>query len=136
MKRINLTKRQLVILSGLGIRLSLAPLTGHAYDMGIYAFAQRSYFENAIVTLKTFPTLPLIYFVQLPFYAIYAVLQLLGLHDYQLLYHTTLMIEGIFLKAPFMLADIGIFVVIQKITGRLLPATLFFLNPLAIYESS
>ena len=134
--RLHLTKKQLVILSGLGIRFALAPVTGHAYDMGVFAFAQRIYFENGIVGLKTFPTLPPIYFVQLLFYAPYAVLESLGLHDYQLLYHTSFMIEAVFLKTPYILADIAIFVVIQRITGRLLPATLFFFNPLTIYESS
>jgi len=135
MKRIQVN-RKLVVISGLGIRLALAPIAGHAYDMGLFAFTQRIYFQEGIIGLKTFPTLPLLYFIQLPFYAIYAALEILGLSDYQLFYHTSLMIESVFLKAPYILADVGIFLVIQKITGRLLPATLFFLNPLAIFESS
>src|SRR3989442_10424118 len=134
--RLHLTKKRLVILTAVGIRFSLAPVTGHAYDMGVFAFEQRIFFKNGIFGLKTFPTLPPIYFVQLLFYAPYAVLESLGLHDYQLLYHTSFMIEAVFLKTPYILADIAIFVVIQRITGRLLPATLFFFNPLTIYESS
>src|SRR5438105_3074431 len=98
--RVHLTKKRLVILSGLGVRLALAPVTGHAYDMGIFAFTQRIYFENGIVGLKTLPVLPLNYFAQLPFYALYAFLELLGLHDSQLLFHTSFMIESVFLKAP------------------------------------
>ena len=130
------TRKQLVILSGIGIRLALAPVAGHPYDMGIYAFTQRVYFQDGIVGLKTLSVLPLIFFIQLPFYAIYASLEVLGLGDVQLMYHTSLMLESVFLKAPFILGDIGIFLLIQKITGRLLPATLFFLNPLTIFESS
>ena len=129
-------RKQLVILSGVVIRLALAPVTGHPYDMGLFAFFQREYFENGIVGLKTFGTLPLLYFIQLPFYSIYAGLRVLGLDDYQFMYHTSLSIEGVFLKAPYILADVGIFVLMQKITGRLFPATLFFLNPLIIFESS
>ena len=114
----------------------MAPVTGHPYDMGLFAFIQRVYFENGIIGLKTFPTLPILYFIQLPFYAIYASLEVLGFNDYQLFFHTSLMVESVFLKAPYILADIGIFVLIQKITGRLIPAALFFLNPLIIFESS
>src|SRR5438309_9653778 len=106
MKRIRVNKKLLVIVSGLGIRLALAPVTGHPYDMGLFAFNQRIYFQDGIVGLKTFPTFPLLYFIQLPFYAVYAVLEILGLSDYQLFYHTSLMIESVFLKAPYILADV------------------------------
>ncbi len=129
-------KSHIVILSGLAVRLILAPATGHPYDMGLFAFGQRMYFEQGIVGLKVFPAPPILYFVQLPFYSLYALLVTLGLSDYQLLYHTSLMIESIFLKFPYMLADLGTFFLLQRITGRLWPATLFFLNPLIILESS
>src|SRR2546425_13062574 len=129
-------KSHLVILSGLAVRLILAPVTGHAYDMGLLAFAQRNYFEQGIVNLKVFPALPTLYFVELPFYSLYALASIIGLPDYQLLYHTSLMIESVFLKLPYILADLGTFLILQRLTRRLWPATLFFLNPLIILESS
>ena len=66
----------------------------------------------------------------------YALLTAHGLGDYQLLYHTSFMIETVFLKLPYVLSDLGIFLLILKITGRLWSATLFFLNPLVILVSS
>jgi len=129
-------KSHLVILSGLAIRFMLAPVTGHPGDMGIFASAQRAYFEQGIVALKVFPALPILYFVQLPFYSLYTLLVMAGLNDYQLLFHTTLIIESVFLKLPYILADLITFLLLQRITGRLWPATLFFLNPLIILESS
>ncbi len=131
-----MNRKLAVILSGLSIRLALAPFTGHPYDMGVFAFSQRVWFDSGVVDLKTFPTLPLLYFIQLPFYAIYSSLITSGLPDYQFVYHTTLMIESVFLKIPYILADAGIFLLIQRITNKLWPATLFFLNPLVILLSS
>jgi hypothetical protein len=131
-----MNRKTQVALSGIAIRLALAPFTGQPYDMGLFAFNQRLFFQDGIIGLKTFPTLPLLYFIQLPFYAIYATMQIAGFTDYQFFYHTSLMIEGVFLKVPYILADFGIFTIIQKITRRLLPATLFFFNPLIIFESS
>src|SRR5439155_22919215 len=118
-----MNKRLLIVLSGLGIRLALAPVTGQPYDMGLFAFNQRIYFENGVVALNTFPTLPLLYFIQLPFYAIYSGLITSGLPDYLFVYHATLMIESVFLKIPYILADVGIFLPIQRITNKLCPAT-------------
>ncbi len=125
-----------VLLSGLVLRLGLAPLTGHPYDTGLFVTSQRLYYENGILDLRYFPTVPLLYYIQLAFYAPYALLRLIGIPDFQFFYHTTLMIEGLFLKLPLILCDVGIFLVLLKFTGKLFPATLFFLNPFPIYLSA
>ena len=125
-----------VLLSGLAIRLGLAPFTGHPGDMALFVESQRLFYQSGTIDLKYFPTLPMVYYVQLLFYAPYQLLRLLGMPDPQYLYHDTLMIEGLFLKLPLILCDVGIYLVILSFTRKLLPATLFFLNPFPIYLSA
>ncbi len=125
-----------VLLSGLAIRLGLAPFTGHPYDTGAFVTSQRLFYQTGIIDLKYFPTLPMVYYVQLLFYAPYQLLRLAGMPDFQYFYQTSLMIEGLFLKLPLILCDVGIFLVMWKFTGKLVPATLFFLNPFSIFLSA
>jgi hypothetical protein len=125
-----------VLLSGLAIRLGLAPFTGHPGDLALFVTSQRLFYQTGTIDLKYFPTLPGIYYVQLLFYAPYQLLRLTGMPDFQDYYHTTMMIEGLFLKLPLILSDIGIFLVLLSFTRKLIPATLFFLNPFSIYVSS
>src|SRR5436305_6483733 len=54
-------------------------------------------------------------------------------HNY---YHTTLMIEGMILKLPSILCNVGIYLVLLSYTRKLMPATLFFLNPFPICLSA
>src|SRR5437762_4812606 len=125
-----------VLLSGLAIRLGLAPFTGHPGDMALFVTSQRLFYQTGAIDLKYFPTLPTIYYVQLLFYAPYQLLRLGGMPDFQYYYHTTLMIEGIFLKLPSILCDVGIYLVLLIYTRKLIPATLFFLNPFPICLSA
>ena len=125
-----------VLLSGLAIRLGLAPFTGHPTDMALLVTPQRLFYQYGTIDFKYFPTLPAVYYVQLLFYAPYQLLRLVGMPDFQDFYHTTLMIEGLFLKLPLILADVGIFLVLLRFTGKLIPATLFFLNPFPIFLSA
>src|SRR5437879_13242077 len=46
------------------------------------------------------------------------------------------MLEWVFLKLPLILCDVGIFFVLLRFTKKLVPATLFFLNPFPIYLSA
>ncbi len=46
------------------------------------------------------------------------------------------MVEGVFLKLPFILSDIGGYFAIRAITKKTTSAMLYFLNPLIIYLSS
>ncbi len=125
-----------VLLSGLAIRLGLAPFTGHPGDMALFVASQRLFYQNGTIDLKYFPTLPAVYYAQLLFYAPYQLLRFAGMPDFQHFYHTTMMIEGLFLKLPLILGDVGIFLVLLSFTRKLVPATLFFLNPLPICLSA
>ena len=95
-----------VLLSGLAIRLGLAPFTGHPGDLALFVTSQRLFYQTGTIDLKYFPTLPGIYYVQLLFYAPYQLLRLTGMPDFQDYYHTTMMIEGLSLKLPLILSDI------------------------------
>lgn len=125
-----------VLLSGLGIRLGLAPFTGHPGDIALFVTSQRLFYQSGIIDLKYFPTLPTVFYVQLLFYAPYQLLRLAGMPDFQYYYHTAMMIESLFLKLPSILCDVGIFVVLLRFTRKLIPATLFFLNPFPILLSA
>src|SRR2546428_12582280 len=125
-----------VLLSGLGIRLGLAPFTGHPGDIALFIASQRLFYQTGTIDLKYFPTLPTVYYVQLLFYAPYQLLRLVGMPDFQYYYHTAMMIESLFLKLPSILCDFGIFIVLLSFTRKLIPATLFFLNPFPILLSS
>src|SRR4029077_13461415 len=116
-------------------RLALAPFTGHPGDLALFVTSQRLFYQSGVIDLKYFPTLPTIYYIQLLFYAPYQLLRLAGMPDFQYLYHTTFMIETVFLKLPLILADVGIFLVLLAATKKLMPATLYFLNPLPILLS-
>ena len=125
-----------VLLSGLALRLGLAPFTGHPGDMALFVTSQRLFYQTGAIDLKYFPTLPAIYYIQLLFYAPYQFLRFVGMPDFQYYYHTTLMIESVFLKLPSILCDVGIYLVILSFARKIAPATLFFLNPLPICLSA
>jgi hypothetical protein len=104
--------------------------------MALFVTSQRLFYQTGTVDLKYFPTLPTVYYVQLLFYAPYQLLRLAGMPDFQYHYHTALMVESLFLKLPSILCDVGIFVVLLSFTRKLIPATLFFLNPFPILLSA
>src|SRR3989475_11467039 len=135
--KISLNKNDLwIVLLGLVTRVGIALVSGHPYDTAQFAIAQRLFFHHGIFDLKYFPMLHLFYYFQLPFYAIYTGLQVLGLNDFQQFYRSTLMIEGVFLKLPLILSDVGGFWAIRLLTQKRMPAVLYFFNPFIIYTSS
>lgn len=131
------TKNEIIaiFLVGLAVRLGLAPFTGHPYDLGLFAYAERLLYERKIFDVF-FPTLPSVYYVQLVFYAPYELLKIAGLKDVRFLNQVPYMVEDLFLKLPMILSDIGVFVLITRFTRRLLYAAVWFLNPLVIFVSA
>ena len=103
--------------------------------MALWADYQRSFYGSGISNLRYFPTLPLLYYFQLATYSFYALVRTLGLQDPLLFYHPTYAIEGVFLKLPMILADMGVFLLFAR-SGKLLPAILYYLNPFIIFLSS
>jgi len=103
--------------------------------MGIWGYYQRIFYSSGTLDFRYFPTLPVIYYLQLVAYSFYTALVDLGLRDTLLFYHTTYAIEGVFLKLPMILADLGVFLLLAR-TSKFLTATLYFLNPFMIYLSA
>lgn len=124
-----------ILALGLVVRIAIAPITGHAYDLALWANYQRLFFGSGIVDLRYFPTLPMLYYLQLPVYSFYALIRNLGFQDPLLFYHPTYAIEAVFLKLPMILADVGVFLLLAR-TGKLLAGVLYYLNPFIIYLSS
>ena len=117
------------------IRIALALFTGHPYDMFLWAYSARLFYESKVFDIY-FPALPLLYYLQLASYSLYAFLRFLGMPDARFLYVPNYMIEGLFLKLPMILADLGTFLLISKFTRKLLYGALFFFNPFIIYLSA
>lgn len=130
-------KAKVLLVLGIGVlvRFAIAPIANHPYDMAIWADYQRIFYSSGTLDFRYFPTLPIIYYMQLVSYAFYALLINAGLHDPQLFYQTTYVIESVFLKLPMILADLGVFLLLTRFS-KLLVATLYFLNPFTIYLSA
>jgi hypothetical protein len=130
---------------GVVARLVVAPFTGHPYDMEVWTQSTRLYYESGLIDVRCFP-LPFTYYVLLVAYSPYALMRLLGFQDPTFLSHIPGMVESVFIKAPFMVADILVLYlmieIIRNVEGvRSDPVRpmafglMYFLNPLAIYLS-
>src|SRR5712692_8762346 len=126
------TKVLAILLVGLIVRLELASFAGHPGDLALFAYSARLYYETGHLDYL-FPTLPLVYYVQLAFYSIYVLMRNSGFNDLVFLFHTNYMVEGAFFRVPLILSDLGIFALILRFTGRIRYAALYLLNPLTIY---
>lgn len=131
---------------GIVCRLALAPFTGHPYDMEVWTQASRLFYESGVLNIRTFP-LPFNCYLLLLGYSPYALLRIVGFQDVGFLSHTFGMLEGVFVKAPFIVSDLFSFCFLYKIlskigggkldlSGRFPYALLYFLSPLAIVLSS
>jgi len=103
--------------------------------MAIWANYQRIFYQSGILDFRSFPTLPVIYYMQLAAYSFYALIGNLGFNDPLLFFHTTYVVEGVFLKLPMIIADVGVFFLLARST-KCLAAALYFLNPFMIYLSA
>jgi hypothetical protein len=125
---------------GLGLRLGLAPFTGHPLDSLLFSLSARNYLlEGTAVQGAVFPV-P-VYLDLLPLYA-YLGTGARAL-DFYFAYHTSGALELLLLKAPFMLSDLAAFALLAACLGRLKGeqgawglASLYYLNPLALTVSS
>jgi hypothetical protein len=124
-----------VFLAGLIVRINLASFAGHPGDIALFTYSARLFFETGQFDLL-YPTLPLLYYIQLAFYSFYVILRSFGFTDPVFLYHTSYMVEGLFLKLPAILSDVGVFFLILRFTNKIRYASLYFLNPFTIYLSA
>lgn len=141
----------LMIALALLTRLPLMLFTGHSFDMEIWKMHARTYYEDGKTYFEAWPTTPIYYYVLILSYSFYALTRTFGFRDYKFMAHTFNVVEGFFIKLPFVIADMASFYAILKIlnadrggdssglevnTRSLLYASLFLFNPLSILVSS
>src|SRR6266566_228230 len=120
------------LLVGVIARIELASFAGHPFDLSLFTYSSRLYYETGHFD-TFFPALPILYYVQLAFYSLYVLLRDSGFTDLVFIYHSNYIVEGLFLRIPLILSDIGIFALILRFTGKLRYAAFYLLNPFIIY---
>ncbi len=132
---------------GVLLRLVMAPFTGHPQDLNYWTNPMRMFYGSGIVDIRLYP-MPFTYYPVLFSYSPYAVLNILGFHDATFLMHNVGIVESLFVKLPFIVADIFSFYFLYKILGkldaapaeskpkRLSYALLFFLSPVLILSTT
>jgi len=143
-----LLPRHLLIFSSLTallIRLCIAPFTGHPYDMEVWRFAGRVFFESKIIRPDLTPT-PIPYYTILGGFSIYKLLNLMNLRDRIYLAHTTTFInEALSIKLSFIAFDFVAAYLLARIVIEFssetpsmagIAALLYLFNPLVICVSS
>ncbi len=130
---------------GILLRFFIAPFTGHPVDLAFWTNPIRMFYESGTVDIRLYP-MPFTYYPVLLSYSPYALLKVLGFQDATFLMHGTGVAESLFVKLPFILADIFSVYFLYKILGKLRPdestgsqrlgyALLYFLSPVLILSS-
>jgi len=137
-----------VVPVGVTVRVLLSFFTSHAYDMDIWKFAVRTFYEHGEITLfSNWTSPPIFYFALIFFYFPYALLHYhIGFDDWRVFYHPVNAVESLFIKMPMIIADIIILILLMKIIDYMNPSlskkqtvflsSLYFLNPFVIMVSS
>lgn len=130
---------RLSLLLGVVSRVVIAPFTGYGFDIEILKFATRTYYEGSgIAIFKNWTDPPLLYYILLFSYSFYFLLHYkLGIPDFYPFAHGTGALEVFFLKLPFILADICIFLLLRKSLSllelgereSLMLSNIYFLSP-------
>ncbi|NIQ04402.1 MAG: hypothetical protein GWO20_01315 [Candidatus Korarchaeota archaeon] len=137
---------RLSLLLGVVVRLVIAPFTGYGFDIEVLKFAARTYYEGTeIVLFKNWTNPPLLYYITLFTYSFYFLLHdKLGIPDFYPFAHGTGALEVLFLKLPFILSDILIFLLLRRSLSllgvdkneSLTLSNLYLLNPYVILISA
>lgn len=139
------SKLHYIIIIGFLLRILIAPITSYAFDVRIWKYAGRKFYEDGEITLFTNWSLPPSwYFTIIAFYLPYMLLRNLGLQDIRIYYQPVSSIELTFIKLPLMLSDILTAFLIYKICQERnlddkwskAAAAAYLFNPFSIYISS
>jgi hypothetical protein len=145
-KQKNLTRKLYIscLLIALLIRLTAAPFFAHPYDIEVWRFAARTFFENRLVRIDLAPS-PISYYVSVIGYAPYQLLISERFRDKVYLHHGVFVIETLFLKTLYVLFDFIAAYILYKLIKDNVDRPLlhprsaflvFLFNPLSIYLSS
>jgi hypothetical protein len=128
-----------VLVAGVLCRIALAATTSHVFDMNVYLTSIRGWFQYRTPEGSLGPTLPFTFFLYWIFYSPYALLQLAGFRDAQILGHAAGLVESVFVKLFPMVMDVSTFFLLlrfRKDGATFVWGTFYFLNPLSIFVSS
>jgi len=129
-----------ILLTGLILRLILAPISGYADDTQVFSQLGSLYFGSGILGAQ-WVSFPGFVYLETAAYFPYALLRTIGFQDYQFLALNIYCVELLFTKIPSILSDVGAFYFILKIANKFTPdrrvfvAGLYLLNPLMVYMS-
>lgn len=129
----------IVLVAGFVCRVALAATTAHVFDTNVYLASARGWFQFRTRLGSLGPTLPFTFFLYWVAYSPYAILQLTGFRDLELLGHAAGPVEGIFVKLfPILMDTLTFFLLLRLRPGGrpFVWATFYFLNPLSIFVSS
>jgi hypothetical protein len=128
-----------VLIVGLLCRIALGAATAHVFDMNVLLTSIRGWFQYRTSQGSLGPTLPFTFFLYWVFYSPYALLQLGGFQDVQVLGHAAGLLEAVFVKLFPIVMDVTTFFILlrfRKDGATFVWATFYFLNPLAMFVSS
>ena len=137
-----------IVLAGVALRVILSLFTSHAYDMEIWKFAARTFYEHGEIALfSNWTSPPGFYLALISFYFPYALLHYyIGFGDWRVFYHPVKAVESLTIKMPMIIADVLIFILLIEIIRHMRPSlskkqtvflsSLYFLNPYVIMVSS
>ena len=129
----------IVLVAGILCRIALAGETAHVFDMNVYLTSIRGWFQYGTPVGSAGPTLPLTFFLYWVFYSPYAILQLAGFQDSQILGHAAGLVESVFAKLFPIVMDATTFFLLLRFRrngATFVWGTFYFLNPLSIFVSS
>ncbi len=90
---------------GICLRFVIAPFTGHPQDLNYWTEPMRMFYGSGIMDLRLYP-MPFTYYPVLFSYSPYAALSILGFQDATFMMHSVGIVESLFVKLPFIAADI------------------------------
>jgi len=128
-----------VLVVGVLCRIALAVTTAHVFDTNVLLSSTRGWFQFRNLQGGPGPTLPLTYFLYWVSYSPYALLQLAGFQDAQLLGHAAGIVESAFVKLFPIIIDVLMYFLLFRFRPDgvgFVWAAFYYLNPLAIFTSS
>src|SRR5437016_404572 len=126
---------RVTLLAGISIRLMVMPWTGHPSDTLLWIRTAYLYYHQGWTPIFYNP--PTIFAIAVPtgFMQFY---YLLGLNyvDTNFLFHYGGVLATLFVKMPFLLADVTSATILAKVSQNRMYSMFYFLNPFSIYVSA
>ena len=126
---------RITLIAGISIRLMIMPWTGHSSDTLLWIRTAYLYYHQGWTPIFYNP--PTIFAIAVPtgFMQFY---YLLGLNyvDTNFLFHYGGVLATLFVKMPFLLADVTSATILAKVSQNRMYSMFYFLNPFSIYVSA